>query len=222
MIDKNLWRQMGGHKGLLLASTVCGILCAVAILWQAFYVGWHFECCLFGEGCIGWPLATSRTIIVLGYLTFCAASSGRIFCLSARTGDTVRFAAGVFAKNRQDRAGGVAAGTKRPVALYDKRGHRYAGKLFQQVFAAALQTAVIPLLFLCFIFPRDLMSGFILLVTAPLVPFFMMLIGKWTNKVNARQWKIINRLSGYLHDVMAGLTTLKLMNRSAEQGEKKN
>lgn len=36
MIDKNLWRQMSGYKGLLLASSACGILCAVAILWQAF------------------------------------------------------------------------------------------------------------------------------------------------------------------------------------------
>ena len=92
----------------------------------------------------------------------------------------------------------------------------YFSKYLPQLF----QAAVIPLLFLCFILPRDLLSGVILLLTAPLVPFFMMLIGKWTGKVNAKQWKIINRLSGYLHDVMAGLTTLKLLNQSARQREK--
>ena len=36
MIDRNLWRQSQGRRGLLLASWVCGVLCAGVILWQAF------------------------------------------------------------------------------------------------------------------------------------------------------------------------------------------
>ncbi len=30
MIDKHLWGQMGHRKGLLVASSLCGVLCAVA------------------------------------------------------------------------------------------------------------------------------------------------------------------------------------------------
>ena len=36
MIEKNLWRESGKHGSLLVASSLCGILCAVVILSQAF------------------------------------------------------------------------------------------------------------------------------------------------------------------------------------------
>lgn len=36
MIEKNLWKQSRSHRGLLAASSICGILCAIAIAGQAF------------------------------------------------------------------------------------------------------------------------------------------------------------------------------------------
>ncbi len=74
--------------------------------------------------------------------------------------------------------------------------------------------ALVPLAILAFVFPLDLASGFILLVTAPLLPFFMVLIGSWAERLTARQWRELSRMGGHFLDVLQGLTTLKLFGRS--------
>ncbi len=59
--------------------------------------------------------------------------------------------------------------------------------------------------------------GIILLITYPLIPFFMIMIGKKAGKMNEAQWERMSFLSGHFLDVLQGLTTLKLFNRAEEQ-----
>lgn len=61
--------------------------------------------------------------------------------------------------------------------------------------------------------------GIILLITYPLIPFFMIMIGKKAGKMNEAQWERMSFLSGHFLDVLQGLTTLKLFNRAEEQEE---
>ncbi len=77
--------------------------------------------------------------------------------------------------------------------------------------------ALIPLTILVFVFPLDWLSGLILLVTAPLIPLFMVLIGNLADSLTKRQWKSLSRMSAHFLDVLQGLTTLKLLGRSREQ-----
>lgn len=72
--------------------------------------------------------------------------------------------------------------------------------------------ALIPLAILAVILPIDWVSGLILLVTAPLIPVFMIFIGKGAEKLNQRQWRRMGRLSGHFLDALQGLTTLKVFN----------
>ncbi len=60
--------------------------------------------------------------------------------------------------------------------------------------------------------------GIILLITYPLIPFFMILIGKKAGKMNEEQWDRMSFLSGHFLDVLRGLSTLKVFNLSEEQG----
>lgn len=75
----------------------------------------------------------------------------------------------------------------------------------------------VPLSILVFVFPIDWWSGLIILVTAPLIPFFMILIGKGAEKLNQRQWKQLARMSAHFLDMLQGLTTLKLFNTSIRE-----
>lgn len=59
--------------------------------------------------------------------------------------------------------------------------------------------------------------GVILLVTVPLIPFFMILIGKQAESMNRQQWERMSFLSGHFLDVLQGLSTLQLLGRSKEQ-----
>ncbi len=77
--------------------------------------------------------------------------------------------------------------------------------------------ALVPLTILTFVFPLDLLSGLVLLLTAPLIPLFMTLIGSVTAALTRRQWTALSRMSAHFLDVLQGLTTLKLLGRSREQ-----
>ena len=90
----------------------------------------------------------------------------------------------------------------------------YLGQYLPQL----AQAALVPLLVLAFVLPRDPLSGLVLLVTAPLIPIFMVLIGGMARERTRRQWTALSRLSGHFLDVLQGLTTLRLLGRSRQQG----
>ncbi len=78
---------------------------------------------------------------------------------------------------------------------------------------------LIPLSILIFVFPIDWISGLVLLVTAPLIPFFMILIGKGTERLNKKQWREMARMSAHFLDMIQGLSTLKIFNASQREIE---
>jgi len=78
---------------------------------------------------------------------------------------------------------------------------------------------LIPLSILVFVFPIDWISGLVLLLTAPLVPFFMILIGKGTERLNKKQWRKLARMSAHFLDMIQGLSTLKIFNASHREIE---
>lgn len=88
----------------------------------------------------------------------------------------------------------------------------YFSKLLPQMFLAAF----IPILILFFVLPRDLLSAIIFIVTAPIIPTFMFLIGSISEKLNQKQWVALSRMSAYFFDVLQGLPTLKLFNQTKE------
>jgi ATP-binding cassette, subfamily C, bacterial CydD len=80
-------------------------------------------------------------------------------------------------------------------------------------------TIFIPVALLAFIVPADWISGVILLIGAPLIPIFMILIGKGTERLNQTQWRKLALMSAHFFDVVEGLSTLKLFGASRYQAE---
>ncbi len=78
---------------------------------------------------------------------------------------------------------------------------------------------LVPLSILVFIFPIDWVSGLVMIITAPLIPVFMILIGKGTEKLNKKQWRKLARMSAHFLDMIQGLTTLKIFNTSKHEAE---
>ncbi|HUW65104.1 MAG TPA: thiol reductant ABC exporter subunit CydD [Spirochaetia bacterium] len=89
----------------------------------------------------------------------------------------------------------------------------YFARYLPQLALAALT----PLLILGFIFPVNLYTGIILLITAPLLPLFMILIGRWAGHLAPRQFQVMGRMNAHFLDVLQGLSTLKLFGRSRGQ-----
>ena len=90
----------------------------------------------------------------------------------------------------------------------------YARYLPQMVLAG-----VVPCLILVLIFPVNWASGLILLITAPLIPLFMALVGMGAAEANRRNFQALSRLSGQFLDRLQGLETLRLFHRAAAETE---
>ena len=86
-----------------------------------------------------------------------------------------------------------------------------------QYIPQALYAVLVPLVISVAIIDSVSWIGWILLVTYPLIPFFMILIGKEADKLNKQQWDRMQFLGGHFLDVLQGLTTLKVFGRAKEQ-----
>ena len=58
-----------------------------------------------------------------------------------------------------------------------------------------------------------------MLATAPLIPLFMILVGMGAESISQRHFQALARMSAYFLDVLQGLTTLKLFDRSKGEAE---
>lgn len=76
---------------------------------------------------------------------------------------------------------------------------------------------IIPLLILVSVFPINWVAGLILLVTAPLIPLFMALVGMGAADANRRNFVALARLSGNFLDSLRGLDTLRLFHRGTAE-----
>lgn len=90
---------------------------------------------------------------------------------------------------------------------------------FSQFLPQIVITALIPLTILLFVLPRDSLSALVMLLTAPLIPFLMVLIGKGSEAVTHRQYQTLSRLSAHFLDSLQGLTTLQLLGRSRDYAQ---
>lgn len=88
---------------------------------------------------------------------------------------------------------------------------------FARYLPSATLAALLPIAILAAIGPSDWVSAVVLLVTAPLIPVFMIMIGHGAEQMNQRQWSRLVRMSGHLLDVIQGLPTLKLFNASRRE-----
>ncbi|MBV7314708.1 cysteine/glutathione ABC transporter permease/ATP-binding protein CydD [Shewanella sp. NIFS-20-20] len=80
--------------------------------------------------------------------------------------------------------------------------------------------AMIPVIILLVVFPLNWAAGAILLLTAPLIPLFMILVGWGAAEANRKNFQALSRLSGHFMDRLSALSTLKLFYRGqAELGQ---
>ena len=76
-----------------------------------------------------------------------------------------------------------------------------------------------PVVLLICAFISDWISGLIFLITAPLIPFFMVLIGKIADKENKKQWQLFQKLTVFMADLLPGLLVIKAYNQTQRQIE---
>ncbi len=75
-----------------------------------------------------------------------------------------------------------------------------------------LLSLTVPLVILVTVAWLDWLAAVFLLLSAPLIPLFMALVGMGAEKLNQQHMETLGRLSGHFLDRLRGLTTLQLFN----------
>ena len=80
-------------------------------------------------------------------------------------------------------------------------------------------SAIVPIVIFIAVFPLNWAAGLILMITAPLVPLFMIIVGIAAADNSQKNMDTLSRLSAQFLDRLRGLETLRLFNRTSEQTE---
>ncbi len=91
----------------------------------------------------------------------------------------------------------------------------YFAQYLPQLFLAGL----VPAMIAAAVLPVSWAAGVILLVTAPLIPLFMVLVGMGAESISQRHFEALARMSGHFLDILQGLATLKIFDRSRDEAD---
>jgi ATP-binding cassette, subfamily C, bacterial CydD len=88
---------------------------------------------------------------------------------------------------------------------------------FARYLPQAVLASIVPFLVIAWVAVLDLEAAAIMLLTLPLVPVFMWLIGTYTADRTQERWQALRALSSHFLDVVRGLPTLRAFGRAGDE-----
>ena len=216
-LDLRLIRQARQAGWALAATVILGIAGGVLVLLQAQRLSTVIARVFLGKQNLDQVMPLLGGLLVI----FLLRSGAVLFSEISAGAAAARIKAGLretlFAKllelgPLQTGADGSGALTAAAVQGVEALDAYYSQYLPQLVLAAA-----VPAIILVAVFPIDWLTGMILLITAPLIPLFMVLIGNAAEALTHKQFTALSRMSAFFLDTLQGLTTLKLLGQSKRQ-----
>ena len=167
------------------------------------------------EALTGWFAGLAAAILLRAIAGWLRETNG--FAAGARVRAAVRMEllGRVFARGpaytRQERTGALAS-----VLVEQVEGLQGFYALFLPQLALVV---LLPLTIAAAVFPVSWAAGLLLLTTAPMIPLFTILVGMGAESVSQRHFQSLARMSAHFLDVLQGLATLKLFDRSREEAD---
>lgn len=218
-LDPRLLRLAWKEKGLLLLTIACGLAGGGLILFQARQLSRILNAVFLGGQTLPqvWPLLLSLLPLLLlrpGFSWLGEWSGSRLAILVK---DNIRSA---LIRKLVELGPAYTAGEETgELAASAVQGIDQLDAYFAQYLPQVALAALLPMIMLAVVFPLDSLTGWVLLLTAPLLPFFMALIGKNSEKLTGKQFTALRRMSALFLDLLQGLTTLKLLGQHQRTGQ---
>jgi len=215
-VDPRLLRHARAARSQLIVTVLLGLAVTALIVTQAALLARALAAAALGTG--GRALA-GTLLLLLGVVLARAAAvyGGEAAALRAAArvksqlrrkliGHSLRLAP---ASPDGQRPGEVAAHATRGLDGLDPYFARYLPQLVLSV--------LVPVAVVVTVTAADWISGVVIAVTLPLIPFFAALVGLHTKAATRRQWRLLAQLGGHFLDVVQGLPTLKAFGRAKFQ-----
>ena len=112
---------------------------------------------------------------------------------------------------------GTGSASPGEVAALATRGIDALDTYFARYLPQLVLAVIVPISVIAVIFTQDILSALIVVITVPLIPIFMILIGLFTKSKVDKQWNTLSKLSSHFLDLVSGLPTLKVFGRAQAQ-----
>jgi thiol reductant ABC exporter CydD subunit len=216
VLDQRLVRRAAPVRHLLVLDAILGAASAGLVLVQAVLLA-HIVARAFD----GAPLSDVTFDLVLLALAFAGRSvlTWGFEVAGRRAASTVLSELRLELVERRLRSqplalDGAEAGEIAATAVQGVEGlEAYFARYLPQVVLAI----VVPVAVLGLAVAIDPISAALMLITLPLVPVFMWLIGRYTEERTRERWLALRLLSTHFLDVVRGLATLRAFNRGRQQ-----
>jgi ATP-binding cassette subfamily C protein CydD len=216
-LDKRLLREAWSARIDLALTVGLGFLAAIAIVGQAYLLS-----LVVGQVFLQGYMLNQVSSRLIGFLILSLARAGLVWGSEVAAN---RVAGRVKGDLRQRLAAhllvlgpsyvcGERSGELTNTVV---EGIEALDAYFREYLPQLALAALVPLAYLIFVLRLDWVSALVLLLTAPLIPLFMVLIGSAADALTRRQWTSLSRMSAHFLDVLQGLTTLKILGRSRDQ-----
>ncbi|MFC7876242.1 thiol reductant ABC exporter subunit CydD [Isoptericola sp. NPDC057391] len=222
-LDPRLLQRARAARRYVALTAALGVAAAGAVVLQAFAIA-HSLGPAVTAGSAGTPLALADVAPWLGALGATIAVRALIGWAQERYAQ--KAAADVVAELREQVVAHAAALGPRPAgddgaaatATLATRGLDDLGPYLVRYLPQLLLTAILTPALVLVVLGLDWVSALICVVTLPLVPLFMWLVGVMTAGASERRLRTIERLGSQVLDLLAGLPTLRAFGREIGPG----
>jgi thiol reductant ABC exporter CydD subunit len=216
--DRRLLERASEARTALAADTILGVVAALLVLAQAVLLARvaarSFEGATLHEVLV--PLALlaavvfARTVAAWGFEVVGRRAAGRILS---------RLRLSLVERRLRDQPSALDGAESSELATLAVTGIDALETTFARYLPQVVLAVVTPLAVLALVASIDLTSAGIMLLTLPLVPVFMWLIGRYTEHRARERWQALTILAHHFADVVRGLPTLRAFNRAHAQAE---
>ncbi|WP_431805690.1 thiol reductant ABC exporter subunit CydD [Microbacterium paraoxydans] len=215
-VDPRLLRYAAAARGYLAASALIGVAQTAVTIAFAWLLTEAITGAIAGRDVTVVLLTLLATALVRGVLI--AASDAAGTRAAARTGMQLRSAL-VAAVGRLG-PGWLAQRNQTELAVTAGHGLEALDAYFARYIPQLVLTVIATPVVVAVMWWQDWPSGLTALITLPLIPLFLILIGIATRTVQKRQWQTLQRLAARFADTVQGLSTLRLFGRDARAADR--
>jgi ATP-binding cassette, subfamily C, bacterial CydD len=215
-LDPRLLRRTKSVRPLLIVDCVLGIGTAVAVLVGATMLARIAAQAFDGASVHSlWPEFAVLVIafVVRGGFVWAMEVAGRRAAWSVLS--ELRLALAAKRVRTQPLAVDGAGGAE--IATVSVQGVEALEGYFARYLPQVVLASIVPFLVIAWVAFLDVEAAVIMLVTLPLVPVFMWLIGSYTADRTRARWHALRALSGHFLDVVRGLPTLRAFGRAHDE-----
>ncbi len=215
-LDPRLLHRTTSARPLLATDTALGLATAIAVLLQATLLAR-----IVAQAFAGAPLRSLRLDLGLLVSVFLlrGAFAWGMEIAGRRAAWSVLSELRLALVEKRLRAQPVAVdGTSgAEIATVAVQGIEALEGYFARYLPQAALACLVPPLVIVWVVFVDAESALIMLLTLPLVPVFMWLIGRYTEQRTQERWQALRQLSTHFLDIVRGLPTLRAFGRAHHQ-----